>query len=355
MRSKFAIWSDQQGILSPKPRSTFAWVRKTIVVCSICGIAGAGVYSQIGPDRATIATDRPSGYGTEERVAEQLRAQASVGRSTAVDGYARSGATTGAASPAPTAIGPMPQAPAGAPSSAPAGTPSSVRTPLAATPESAPESKPARGTASASTRAAPEPAKPPRRMDDQDRQATSTTAEDSPDRTPQRRRSSSAADPASRGNSGKDSVRSAATKSAPQEPAQSSSEQGDTATPTTAGANLEAKTSRFDEKSRGTRRYARNGSRDRRDAMPEPPQGWWAQEGAGFEPQDRRSYPEYSTRDRRGRGGYPDFDSRERRGGAAYAEFESRDRRSRDAEYEMVPMRRTPSRSWPFNLFGMPF
>jgi hypothetical protein len=99
MRSKFAIWSDE-GILS-KPRATgFARVRLIIVVCSVCGIAAAEVYSQIGPDRGTMATtDRAAGYGTEARVAPAPRAQSSERPST-IDAYVRFGATTGVASSA---------------------------------------------------------------------------------------------------------------------------------------------------------------------------------------------------------------------------------------------------------------
>jgi hypothetical protein len=352
MRSKFAIWSDQ-GILSPKPgRTGLAWLRGTIFVGSVCGIAAAGVYTQIGPDSGTVRTERATGYGTEERLAEQLRAQASAGRSTAVDEYVRSGATTGAASPSPpsAAIAAAPQSSARIAGRALPSEP----TPSAATPESS--TKTERRITSESTRAAPEPAKPARRTDDQNRQATSTAAEDSPDRTPQRRRTSSAADSASRGNSGKDYPRSAATKTAPQEPAQARSELSDAATAKTAEAptDPDGKTAqapgRVDEKSRGARRYARSSRsrgdnyagldpRDRRDTVSEP-QGWWAQEGAVVEPQDRRSYPEFSPRDRRGR--------------SAYAEFEPRDRRNRDAEYEMGRLRRT-SRSWPFGWFGTPF
>jgi hypothetical protein len=98
MGSKFAIWSDQQDILSPNSRTTkFAWARGAIVVCSVCGIAGASVYSQIGPDRGTMATDRASGYGTEPQ-AQAQRAQSPATPSAVIDAYARSGATTGAAS-----------------------------------------------------------------------------------------------------------------------------------------------------------------------------------------------------------------------------------------------------------------
>ena len=92
MRSKFAMWSDE-GILS-KPRTTgFGRVRLIIVVCSVCGIAAASVYSQIGPDRGTLATDRPAGYGTDGRAAQaqQKQTQSSEPHST-IDSYARSGA-----------------------------------------------------------------------------------------------------------------------------------------------------------------------------------------------------------------------------------------------------------------------
>jgi hypothetical protein len=313
MRSKFTMWSDQ-GILSPKTRPTgVAWLRGTIVVCSVCGIAAAGVYSQIGPDRGTAGTDRATGYGTEERLAQEVRAQ--VSRSTAADAYARSGATTGAASPdlpatlATTAATPQSStmvARATASEPAPMATPESL-------------AKPARRTTlSESMRAAPESAKTARRMDDQTRQAAASSAsaaEDSSDRTPQRRRTGSAADSASRGNTGRDSARSAATKSAPQEPRQPQSEQADAAPANAAAADTDpdGKTAhapgRFDEKSRGTRRHARNGSRswtrgdnyagleprDRRDTEFEP-QGWRAQQGyMMFEPR----YREFQSRDRR--------------------------------------------------------
>jgi hypothetical protein len=98
MRSKFAIWSDE-GILS-KPKATgFARVRLVIVVCSVFGIAAASVYSQIGPDRGTTATDRATGYGTDGPPAQAQRAQSPEPLST-IDAYARSGAATGAANSA---------------------------------------------------------------------------------------------------------------------------------------------------------------------------------------------------------------------------------------------------------------
>ena len=98
MRSKFAMWSDE-GILS-KPRATgFARVRLIIVVCSVCGIAAASVYSQIGPDRGMTATDRATGYGTDGPLVQTQRAQSPEPPST-IDAYAHSGATTGAASSA---------------------------------------------------------------------------------------------------------------------------------------------------------------------------------------------------------------------------------------------------------------
>src|SRR5207302_114326 len=115
---------------------------------------------------------------------------------------------------------------------------------------------------------------------------------------------------ASRGNS----ARSAATKSAPQEPARPQSEQSDAAPANAAEAGTDpgGKTAhasgRFDEKGRGTRRYARNW-RDRRDTEFEP-QDARAQEGAMFEPRDRWSYPEFGPRDRRGRAAYAEFESR---------------------------------------------
>src|SRR5215467_2299283 len=97
MRSKFAIWSDE-GILS-KPRATgFARIRGIIVVCSVCGIAAASVYSQIGPNRGTMATDPATGYGTEVRPAQAQRAQSE--QPSTIDSYARSGATTGVANSA---------------------------------------------------------------------------------------------------------------------------------------------------------------------------------------------------------------------------------------------------------------
>src|SRR5579864_6094136 len=96
MRSKFAIWSDE-GILS-KPKATgFARVRGIIVVCSVCGIAAASVYSQIGADRGAPATDRATGYGAEGRPAQAQRAQSPAPLSM-IDAYAHSGTTTGVAS-----------------------------------------------------------------------------------------------------------------------------------------------------------------------------------------------------------------------------------------------------------------
>jgi hypothetical protein len=105
MRSKFAIWSDE-GILS-KPRATgFARVRVIIVVCSVCGIAAASVYSQIGPDRRTPATDRATGYGAEARPTQGQLAQSGEPPGM-IDAYARSGATTGATSSSSTGAAPQ--------------------------------------------------------------------------------------------------------------------------------------------------------------------------------------------------------------------------------------------------------
>jgi hypothetical protein len=148
MRSKFAIWSDE-GILS-KPRATgFARIRGIIVVGSVCGIAAASVYSQIGPDRGTLATDR-AGYGTEGRPAQQQRAPLSEPSNT-LDAYARSGATTGATSLSSTGVAPKSPAKL-APRSAVA-----EPTSIAATPEST--AKPGHPSApSELTRMSPDPA-----------------------------------------------------------------------------------------------------------------------------------------------------------------------------------------------------
>jgi hypothetical protein len=146
MRSKFAIWSDQ-GILS-KPRATgFARVRGIIVVCSVCGIGAASVYSQIGPDRGTLATDRATGYGTEARPAQAQPAQSSEPLSM-IDAYARSGTTTGAASSSSTGAAPKSTAKL-APRPAAAEPMSIAATSIAATPEST--AKPARPAAPAET------------------------------------------------------------------------------------------------------------------------------------------------------------------------------------------------------------
>jgi len=123
MRSKFAIWSDE-GILS-KPKATgFARVRGIIVVCSVCGIAAASVYSQIGADRGAPATDRATGYGAEGRPAQAQRAQSPAPLS-------NSGTTTGVASvagAAPKSTGKVTPSPAAEPTSI-AATPDSTAQP----------------------------------------------------------------------------------------------------------------------------------------------------------------------------------------------------------------------------------
>jgi hypothetical protein len=98
MRSKFAMWSDE-GILSKPGATGFARLRLIVLVCSVCGIAAASVYSQIGPDRGTTATDRATGYGTDGPPVQAERAQSPEPLST-IDAYVRSGATTGVASAA---------------------------------------------------------------------------------------------------------------------------------------------------------------------------------------------------------------------------------------------------------------
>ena len=262
MRSKLAIWSDE-GILS-KPRATgFGRVRLIVVVCSVCGIAAASVYSQIGPDRGTPATDRAAGYGTEGRPAQEQRAQSPEPPSM-IDAYVRSGATTGVAGSA-----------AAAPkSNAKVAPPPAEPTSIAATPE--PAAQPPRPTASSElTRTSPDSvARSARRSDDQGHATTSSSSAPdnslSPERAQPRHRTSSAVDPASRSNSREDnSGRDYASRNnlgtaprntagnAPRDAEQIKSEQGDAAT-TTAGVDPENNTARapgnLDEKRRNTSR-----------------------------------------------------------------------------------------------------
>jgi hypothetical protein len=351
MRSKFAIWSDE-GILSPKPRSTgFAWIRGTIVVCAVCGIAAAGVYSQIGPDRGTMATDRATGYGTEVRVAEAPRAQSrEPSRSdtpSTIDAYVRSGATTGVASSAGTA-------PKSSTKVAPP--PAAEPTSTAATPELA--AKPPRPTAPSELTRTDPATRSARRSDDQGpATASSSTVPDNslgPERGQQRHRTSSAVDAASRSNprrdnSGRDDVARNAVTNAPREAEQTKSEQtkseqtkseqakseqakseqGDAAT-VTAGAEPDNNTARaagnLDERRRSTRRSARR-TRDDNYARFESPDG-----------RERSGFVEFG----------PPPDGRR----TSFAEFESWDRRGRNEDPR--GSRRYPSVP-PFNWFGIPF
>jgi hypothetical protein len=260
MRSKFAIWSDE-GIL-PKPRATgFARARGIIVVCSVCGIGAASVYSQIGPDRGT-------GYGTEARPAQAQRAQ-SPEPLNMIDAYARSGATTGAASSSSTGAAPKSIAKL-APRPAAAEPMSIAGTSIAATPEST--AKPARPTApSESIRTSPySTARSAPKSDAGD--AVAATAEN-------------IADPDSKA--------------------------------ARAPGNL-------DEKRRGTRRSARSGST--RSWMRDDSY-------AGFESRDGREKNGFAAfgpqPDGRGKG-YAEFEPRDKRNG--FAEFEPWDRRVRNED-----------------------
>jgi hypothetical protein len=338
MRSKFAIWSDE-GILS-KPRATgFARVRLIVVVCSVCGIAAASVYSQIGADRGTTATDRATGYGTDGPPVQAQRAQSPEPLST-IDAYARSGTLAPdfgsalAELATPVVVAPPPAA---------------EPTAIAATPELA--SKPPRPTASSELpRTSPEPsARSARRPDDQGHAtASSSSAPDNslgPERAQQRHRTSSAVDSASRSNprrdnSGRDDVARNAAASAPREAEQAKSEQAkseqaDAAT-ATAGADPDSNTARtsgnLDEKRRSTRRSARR-TRDKNYARFESPD---ARERSGF--------VEFWPPDGR-RARFAEFEP--------WDKFEPWDRRARNDDPR--GSRRYSSQFSPFNWFGMPF
>jgi hypothetical protein len=339
MRSKFAIWSDE-GILS-KPRATgFTRVRGIIVVCSVCGIAAASVYSQIGPNRGTMATDTATGYGTEVRLTQAQRTQSESpstnDASRTIDAYARSGATTGVAS----STGAEPKS---SPKVAPP--PAAEPTATATTPELA--AQPPRPTASSELpRTSTDPAvRSVRRPDDQGHAtASSSSAPDNsvgPERGQQQRhRTSSAVDPAPssnprRDNSGRDYVARNAAASAPREAElakseQAKSEQGDAAT-ATAGAEPDNNTARasgnLDERRRSTRRSARR-TRDDYYARFESPDG-----------RERSGFVEF---------GPPPPDGRR----TSFAESEPWDRRGRTDDPRGG--RRHPSFS-PFNWFGIPF
>jgi hypothetical protein len=90
MRPRFTLWSNH-GILVPKRRTGGSRFLGPIAACLVCAIGAGGVYSQIVAERGTVTT---TGAGHAEQPTPDSPRQSSETQGTAVDAYARAGATS---------------------------------------------------------------------------------------------------------------------------------------------------------------------------------------------------------------------------------------------------------------------